>query len=123
MANTPPPDWIHSLMKANSEAKPANTLSDWLANLSFEKIGQYFLNQTVYIDDYTFNKCRFDNCRLITFKGTFKFKHCVIDASTVIQYGGEAYKIATLFNVTTLNRRLYPNFEVKMNEDGTFSLE
>jgi len=98
-------------------------LPQLLGLLPFQKKEQYFLNQTVYIDDYTFVKCRFDKCHLVTFKGTFKFNHCIIDPSTIIQYGGESLKIATLFNETTLKSELYPNFKARINEDGTFSLE
>lgn len=106
----------------SEETKP-NYLSSLLAALSYKKYGQYFLNQVVYIDDYTFERCRFDGCRLITFKGTFRFIHCVISTNTVIEYGGEAFKIATLFNSKTAYAHLYPNFIVKINFDGTFTLE
>ena len=90
---------------------------------AYRKEGQYFLNQTVYIDDYTFAKCRFDNCKLVTYKGTFKFDHCVVDASTVMFYGGEALKIVKLFNSESPFAASFPNFLVQLNQDGTFSLE
>lgn len=106
-----------------SEETKTNYLASLLAAFSYKKYSQYFLNQVVYIDDYTFERCRFDGCRLITFKGTFRFVHCVISENTVIEYGGEAFKIATLFNSKTAYARLYPNFTVTINLDGTFTLE
>ena len=58
--------------KKSEETKP-NDFIDFLAALAYKKESQYFLNQVVYIDDYTFDRCRFDGCRLVTFKGTFRF--------------------------------------------------
>lgn len=92
-------------------------------SLYFRKEGQYFLNQTVYIDDYTFVRCRFDNCTLITNKGTFKFLQCVIGNGTVIRYGGEALKITKLFNSMSVYGQYYPSFLAKINADGTFNIE
>lgn len=109
--------------KVKSEEVQPNYLANLLAALSYKKDGQYFLNQVVYIDDYTFERCRFDGCKLITFKGTFRFVHCVISTNTVIEYGGEAFKIATLFNSKTTYADLYPNFKAIINLDGTFTLE
>lgn len=102
--------------------KSVSTLSVLLASLSFRKEGQYFLDQTIYVDDYTFVKCRFDRCVLVTNRGTFRFIQCVIGADTVISYGGEAFKVAALFNSMTGYVHLYPNFKVQINADGTFTL-
>lgn len=98
-------------------------LSSFLDNLSFEKKGQYFRDQVIYIDDYIFTNCRFDRCKLVTLKGTFRFKHCVIDGSCIVEYGGEAKKLVTLFNSLTQYSDLYPMFKVTNNSDGTFNLE
>lgn len=106
----------------SEETKP-NYLADFLALVAYKKEGQYFLNQIVYIDDYTFERCRFDGGRLVTFKGTFRFVHCVISENTIIEYGGEAFKIAKLFNSKTAYANFYPNFKVTINLDGTFTLE
>ena len=106
-----------------SEETKSNPLANLLAALSYKKEGQYFLNQVVYIDDYTFERCRFDGCKLITFKGTFRFVHCVISENTIIEYGGEAFRVAKLFNSKTAYANFYPNFTVTINMDGTFTLE
>ena len=105
------------------EEMQPDRLSNLLAGFSYKKVEQYFLDQVVYIDDYTFEKCRFDRCRLITFKGTFKFTNCVISANTIIEYGGDAFKVAKLFNSMAVYGDSYPNFKVTINTDGTITLE
>lgn len=106
-----------------SGQKPSSSLATLLASISFRKEGQYFLNQTIYIDDYTFVRCRFDRCILVTNRGTFMFIECVISNDTIISYGGEALKITKLFNSMTQYGHLYPNFIVKLNPNGTFTLQ
>lgn len=106
-----------------SEETKLNDFTNFLAALAYKKEGQYFLNQVVYIDDYTFERCRFDGCKLVTFKGTFRFVHCVISENTIIEYGGEAFRVAKLFNSKTAYANFYPNFKVTINIDGTFTLE
>lgn len=127
--NTPKPTEHNSLLasllavSAQQQQDHNKGLNSLLTAFAFRKESQYFLNQTVYIDDYTFVKCRFDNCRLVTYKGTFKFEHSVLDATTTILYGGEALKIVKLFNSKSPFSTYFPDLKVSINMDGTFSLE
>ncbi len=117
---SPEPEKSPSILgQATSVSPYALALMEYL---SFRKEGQYFLNQTVYLDDYTFIRCRFDNCTLITNKGTFKFNQCVI-SNCVVFYSQEAYKIVKLFNSLTPYANIYPQFQATMNADGTFTIE
>ena len=91
-------------------------------SLLYQKTSQYFRNQRLYIDGYTFKNCRFDACELITYKGTFTFDHCVIGDDTVIIYGGEALKVVKLFNSKSPYWSLFPNIVAQINPDGTFTI-
>lgn len=114
--------YLAKVLSGQTNEAKSNWWDNILAALAYTKTGQYFLNQTIYIDDYTFERCRFDNCTLVTYKGTFRFVHCIV-ANTAIQYGAEAFKVAKLFNSMTTYSDLYPSFKVTINADGTFTLE
>ncbi len=88
----------------------------------YQKINQYFRNQRIYIDGYTFQNCRFDACELITYQGTFVFDHCVIGDDTIISYGGEALKVVKLFNSKSPYWSLFPNIVAQINPDRTFTI-
>jgi len=88
----------------------------------YQKTNQYFRNQRIYIDGYTFKNCRFDACELVTYKGTFVFEHCVIGDDTIISYGGEALKIVKLFNSKSPYGSLFPHIVAQRNLDGTFTI-
>ena len=90
---------------------------------------RYFKNETVRIDGYTFERCRFDGCSLVTEMATFTFRECVISADCGLFFTGPALKVARL---------LMHTLEVKgrivrvagedalfahVNPDGTFTLE
>jgi len=115
------PEKIPSILGQAKQTETPNWF-DLISSLAFQKEGQYFLNQTVYLDDYTFIRCRFDNCTLITNKGTFKFIQCVIAGSQVV-YSQEAYKVVKLFNSMAAYADQYPQFKATMNVDGTFNIE
>ncbi len=91
-------------------------------SLLYQKTNQYFRNQRIFLDGYTFTRCRFDACELVTYKGTFVFDHCVIGDDTIISYGGEALKIVQLFNSKSPYWNLFPNIVAQRNLDGTFTI-
>lgn len=83
---------------------------------------QWYHNQQVNIDGYHFHKCRFDNCTIITSKGSFSFDHCYF-SNCNFQYNDEALKIVRLFNVSaTEARSFWPYLAPTVNEDGTLTL-
>lgn len=91
------------------------------SNFSFKKENLYFRNKQIDIDGYEFINCRFDNCKFSTEKGTFKFKNCVFDESTLVSYSGAALKILKLYN-----RRVQiksANLSPEINADGTITIQ
>ena len=84
----------------------------------------YYRGQTIKLDGYTFNACRFDHCTLTCDTANFELVHCIIDSSCTLQFGVGAGKIIRLF----LSR--YPQFDSMIpsffkhavHPDGTISI-
>ncbi len=122
MTQSPNP-FLPSVPSGPSQQPNLGALAALLApSLLYQKTNQYFRNQRVYIDGYTFKNCRFDACELVTYKGTFVFEHCVIGDDTIISYGGEALKIVKLFNSKSPYWSLFPYIVAQRNLDGTFTI-
>src|SRR5438132_13045104 len=56
----------------------------------------WFKNETINIDGYTFEHCRFDRCKLVTAVATFTFRHCFIADDCGLYFTGPALKVARL---------------------------
>ena len=90
---------------------------------------RWFKNETIRIDGYTFERCRFDGCKLVAEMATFTFKSCFISPDCGLYFVGPALKVARLLmhtlrvkgRITTVagEEALY----AELNSDGTFSLE
>ncbi len=89
---------------------------------------RWFKDQTIHIDGYTFELCRFDRCHLITEQATFAFRNCFISPDTAIYFRGPSLKIARLLMHTLRLRgrvvKLHGEEAIfpTDNTDGTFSL-
>ncbi len=57
---------------------------------------RWFKGETLRIDGYTFERCRFDACKLVTENATFSFKDCFIAADCAVLFAGPALKVARL---------------------------
>jgi hypothetical protein len=55
---------------------------------------RWFKGETIHIDGYTFERCRFDGCNLVTEMATFAFKDCVIGPDCSLYFTGPALKVA-----------------------------
>jgi hypothetical protein len=116
MANelTPPP----------SSPPGAPPSYDWLLQAilgnPFRVEGQWYNGQAVPLDGYTFVRCRFDNCNLITQKGSFAFEHCVIQGGFLF-FNGESQKVVRLWNVGRFLQPI-PSLQPVHNDDGTISI-
>lgn len=90
---------------------------------------RWFRDETLKIDGYTFERCRFDRCNLVTEMATFTFRHCFISPDCGMYFAGPALKVARLLmhtlrvktRVTTVagEEAMY----APLNPDGTFSIE
>lgn len=86
--------------------------------------GLYYNGKMVPLDGYRFVGCRFDNCTLMVASNNFELINCVIDPTTVIQYGMETIKIVQLFN--SRSEWMYasaPGFAPRKNADGTITID
>ena len=68
-----------------------------LAAAQVRKRRQYFLNETIKLDGFYFEECRFDQCVLFTETGDVHLKDCVIGPGTSLQIGSRLVNLAKLF--------------------------
>lgn len=89
----------------------------------------WFKDRRIHIDGYTFERCRFDRCSLITENATFSFKECFIASDCGVFFTGPALKTARLLmHVLSIKARLTrvdgeDAVYATVNPDGTFNLE
>ena len=85
--------------------------------------GLYYRDQELWLDGYTFSRCRFDNCRLHISTAQFEIDHCVLDVSTVVIYHEPISRIIRLFlsRWDNLQPSLAPLGPIR-HEDGTISI-
>jgi hypothetical protein len=92
-------------------------------------VQRWFRGETIYIDGYTFDGCRFDNCQLVTSMGNFSFRDCFIDPTSRVLFSEHALKVAKLLmHDLAMKRRLAPQHDEAgifplVRDDGTFTLE
>ncbi len=90
---------------------------------------RWFKDTTIHIDGYTFERCRFDRCTLLTEFAAFAFRQCFISPDCRLYFAGPSLKVVQLLMHTlrTQDRvQLLPGEEgvcAVLNPDGTFSLE
>lgn len=90
---------------------------------------RWFKDQSINIDGYTFVRCRFDRCKLVTERATFAFRNCYLDPQTGLFFNGAALKLVRLLIHALVQRgriTLLPN-EMGLlpttHPDSTFTLE
>jgi hypothetical protein len=92
-------------------------------------MGRWFKDQTIHIDGYTFELCRFDNCKLVTEFATFAFRRSFISPDCQVFFTGPSLKIARLLmhHLAQAGRvQKYPGEDAvfpTLNLDDTFTLE
>src|SRR5262245_48193739 len=59
-------------------------------------VDRWFKDETLHIDGYTFQGCRFDRCKLVTESGTFNFENCYISPDCELFFDGTALKVVRL---------------------------
>ena len=90
---------------------------------------KWFKNETVHIDGYIFEDCRFDGCQLVTALATFTFRRCFIAPNCRLSFDGPALKTARLLmHFLRVQGRVQVregelSVYATLNTDGTFSLE
>jgi hypothetical protein len=85
--------------------------------------GLYYNGQRISLSGYKFVSCRFDNCILDIPSGDFDLLNCVIDASTVVSYGGDTMKIIKLFtSKLEWAYSTWPDLVPTRNTDGSITI-
>ena len=90
---------------------------------------RWFKDETIRIDGYTFERCRFDRCKLVTQMASFTFRSCFISPDCGLYFVGAALKVARLImHSLAIKSRLTKvdgeeGLYATINDDGTFSLE
>jgi len=103
----------------------------WLPIIPQPKIIQdrWFKDTNIDIDGYTFQRCRFDRCSLITEAATFNFESCFVSADCRLYFKGPALKTARLLmhhmrgEGRIQTRPAEETLYAIINPDGTFTLK
>ena len=140
MTDQPPKSLLHSLAAGifgPPQPEPGITMTPSLAQGLWSLApppppviqDRWFKDQTLHIDGYVFERCRFDNCKLVTVMATFTFRSCFIAPTTRVYYDGPALKaVKLLMHDLAIKQRIQPQSEEggifpTINPDGTFTLE
>lgn len=100
-------------------------LSNALSGLLRPEVREIYYNRKIVVlDGYTFIGCRFDNCTLKVSTLNFDVINCVIDQSTVIEYGEGVVKPIRLFisRYHWASQVIPPYFRPQFNADGTITI-
>src|SRR5262245_52513438 len=54
---------------------------------------RWFKDQTLKIDGYAFERCRFDRCKLVSEMATFTFKESVVSSDCQLYFTGASMKV------------------------------
>lgn len=115
---------LSALSLATPPVNPhANALAQYFSGNPFTISGRWYQKKHIQLDGYKFIRCRFDDCEVITVKGTFDIDHCYF-SNCIFQYGDNAQKVLKLYNLIAREARdkwpdLIPTYHA---EDGTFSI-
>lgn len=85
--------------------------------------GQWFKDQTMRLDGWQFQNCRFDSCMLHVATTSIRLDRCYIDEHTSIIFEGMILNIVRLFHVrNNYMKNQFPYFAPTYHEDGTISI-
>lgn len=112
------------LLDQTAAAHSAKSFADILYSARPEAKNLYYRNQTIKLDGYSFIGCRFDGCQLEVSSSNFDIINCVIDQSTVINYGNSVVKVIQLFNsrFDWAYSHFHSYFTPRKNPDGTITI-
>lgn len=85
-------------MQENDEKAAIHSLAQALTAAPAPIRGQWYYNQGLTVDGYTFADCRFDNCSLYTSTANFQFLNCVFSGCTYY-FSGTALKAVKFFSI------------------------
>ena len=92
--------------------------------------GKWFSGNYIQLDGYEFERCRFDQCSLISANGDFIMKDCFISDNNKLLVCDGAQRVVTfllyrLSQGNTMFKSVFssvPSLSPKFNSDGTISI-
>lgn len=101
----------------------SDLLTNYLSSAPPQYQNQWFLNQELSLDGYSFVRCRFDSCTLYVRKGTFLLENCFFSSCRII-FGDEAQKVTKLFTLfQQLTDKVTPTLAPTIESDHTISIK
>jgi len=79
---------------------------------------RWFKGQTIHIDGYTFERCRFDACTLVVGMATFILRQCYVDPTCRLYFSGPSLKLARLM---LHMMRIQGRIQMLPGEEGVFA--
>jgi len=113
-----------SFPSAPPPPSPFNSLAQGLGFSTNPVVkGQWFKDQTMRLDGWTFQNCRFDGCMLHVATSSIRLDRCYIDEETSIVFEGMVLNIVRLFHVRNdYMKDKFPYFAPTYHDDGTISI-
>ena len=109
------------LLSPSSLQELENQLEVFARRIKIENL--WYNKKTVPLDGYHFLHCRFDNCQLSLNTSNFEMTHCLIDASSVVLFGGEIVSVLKLFNRSNPQAdQFVPGLVPTRYDDGTITI-
>lgn len=81
----------------------------------------WYNHKVVKLDGWSFEGCRFDNCRLVIETPYFVLKNCYIDSSNFIELKGSLINAVEFLNLTSKGAG-HTSYWPKRNADGTVTI-
>jgi hypothetical protein len=66
--------WRSRRMSAESNA--LGNINEFLRTIPYAITGQWFYAQNIFLDGFSFTRCRFDGCNVYLARGMFVLDHC-----------------------------------------------
>src|SRR5262245_48947239 len=115
---------IFAANRRSASTDPPTTLRDLLSMGGYAPIqtappvvDRWFKDQTLHVDGYTFVRCRFDRCQLVTEVATFAFTDCYIAPTCSLYFQGAALKtVRFLLHALRIKNRI----SEQPGEEGLF---
>ena len=102
----------------------SSIFADLFRSLPYQIEGQWFFNQQVALDGYTFLRCRFENCTLFASRGLFILDHCLVTGCRIM-FSDEALNVVRLWNLflRPMSDNFHHSIHPVYHPDGTISVD
>ena len=108
----------------SAESNALGNINEFLRTIPYAITGQWFYAQNIFLDGFSFTRCRFDGCNVYLARGMFVLDHCYFHNCTFF-YTDETLASIRLFvgNHVPNTVNLIPHLRPIINADGTVSVD